>query len=245
MNFAKIDRRGLPPLELAKMAMPFFGGEEEAKASEETSGEQATATAETETTAEESGDVSTSQKLAENPEAVADLLKQLSEATKTIKDLSKKNEGYENERKQAERAQQTREQQLEGDLHDAQQTIAQMDAVIRHTAAINAIQNLKDYQFHSARHVLNEIDPNEFEITVDLQNGTATVEGIENAAKRVAKDMPWLVAQASGDKQSRNVSSPRNSGNPPSNPNSGADKAARRSDLMKKFPVIAAGRGSR
>ena len=244
MNFAKTDRRGQTPLDAAKAAIPFFGGTEEETTETATTTETSTTTAEP-AAQETTGAEATTQKLAENPEAIADLLKQLSDATRQVKDLSKKNEGYENERKQAQRAQQTREQQLEGDLHDAQQTIAKMDAVIRHTAAINAIQNLKDYQFHSARHVLNEIDPNEFEITVDLESGTATVEGIENAAKRVAKDMPWLVAQAAADKQSRTNYSPRNSGNPPSNPNGGADKATKRADLIKKFPVIATGRAAR
>lgn len=180
--------------------------------------------------------------LAKNPEAIADLLKQLNEATKTIKDLESRTQSYEKEKAQAARAQQTREEQLEQDLTEAQQTIAKMDSVIRHTAIVNAIQGMKDYEFHSARHVLNELDPNSFDIDVDLQNGTATVTGIENEIKRVAKEMPWLVAQAKSSNGVAKNPMPRSSGAPPANPNGDADKVARRAELMKKFPVISHGR---
>lgn len=183
--------------------------------------------------------------LSKNPEAIADLLKQLNDATKTIKQLESKTQNYEKEKSEAIRAQQTREEQLEADLTQAQQTIAQMDAVIRHTAIVNAIHGMKDYEFHSARHVLNELDPNSFDVDVDLKNGTATVTGIESEIKRVAKEMPWLVAQAKSSGNSTNRPSPRSSGAPPANPNGDADKVARRAELMKKFPVISHGRAVR
>ena len=184
--------------------------------------------------------------LSNNPEAIADLLKQLNDATKTIKELQGKTEVYEKEKANAVRAQQTREQQLEQDLNEAQETIAKMDSVIRHTAIVNSIQGMKDYEFHSARHVLNELDPNSFDIDVDLQNGTATVTGIEAEIRRVAKEMPWLVAQAKNNNNSSQKNSvPRSSGAPPANPNGDADKVARRSELMKKFPVISHGRAAR
>lgn len=183
--------------------------------------------------------------LTQNPEAMADLLKQLNEATKQIKELQGKTASYEKEKAQATRAQQTREEQLETDLNDAQQTIASMDSVIRHTAIVNAIQGMKDYQFHSARHVLNELDPNAFDVDVDLQNGTATVTGIEAEIKRVAKEMPWLVAQEkNGNLMSKNTVAGRSSGAPPANPNGDSAKVSRRAELMKKFPVISHGRAA-
>lgn len=178
--------------------------------------------------------------LVKNPEAMADLLKQLNDASKTIKDLQNKTSAYEKEKANATRAQQTREQQLEGDLTEAQKIIEKMDSVIRHTAVVNAIQGMKDYQFHSARHVLNELDPNSFDVDVDLENGTATISGIENEIKRVAKEMPWLVAQEKNSMSGRS-SVPRSSGAPPANPNGDAAKVSRRAELMKKFPVIAHG----
>lgn len=183
--------------------------------------------------------------LAQNPEVMADLLKQLNEATKQIKELQGKTASYEKEKAQQARAQQTREEQLEADLVDAQQTIAAMDSVIRHTAIVNAIQGMKDYQFHSARHVLNELDPNAFDVDVDLQNGTATVTGIEAEIKRVAKEMPWLVAQEkNGNPMGKNPVAGRSSGAPPANPNGDAAKVSRRAELMKKFPVISHGRAA-
>lgn len=184
--------------------------------------------------------------LTQNPEAMADLLKQLNEATKQIKDLQGKTANYEKEKANAARAQQTREEQLESDLVDAQQIIANMDSVIRHTAIVNAIQGMKDYEFHSAKHVMNELDPNSYDVDVDLQNGTATVTGIESEIKRVAKEMPWLVAQtkSAGGMNTRN-SGIRPSGAPPANPNGDSDKVARRDALMKKFPVISHGRAAR
>lgn len=230
------------PLAVAKAAMPFFGGEDETQASDVQTGTDSAVESDG---SDSSGTSDTAQEdLTKNPEAMADLLKQLNDATKTIKDLQSKTATYEKEKANAVRAQQTREQQLEGDLQEAQQTIAKMDAVIRHTALINAIQGMKDYEFHSARHVLNELDPNSFEIDVDLENGTATITGVENEIKRVAKEMPWLVAQAkSGIPTKRTL--PGSSGAPPSNPNGDADKVSRRAELMKKFPVIAHGRAAK
>lgn len=227
-------------LELAKASLPFFGGEPE----EDVENDSTTVSSEGDSASAVTTDNGTSntETLTQNPEAVADLLKQLNEATKQIKELQGKTASYEKEKANAVRAQQTREQQLETDLQEAQQTIAKMDSVIRHTAMINAIQGMKDYEFHSARHVLNELDPNSFEIDVDIENGTATITGIENEIKRVAKEMPWLVAQNKGTVQGNQVRIPRSSGAPPGNANSDAAKVARRSELMKKFPVIAHGR---
>ncbi len=233
----------ISPLEAAKAALPIFGGEVE----EEVVQTEETAPADTKNVGPESSETASNstEDLTKNPEAIADLLKQLNDATKTIKDLQGKTEIYEKEKAQQTRAQQTREQQLEADLTEAQQTIANMDSVIRHTAIVNAIQGMKDYEFHSARHVMNELDSNSFEVDVDLQNGTATVTGIEAEIRRVAKEMPWLVAQAKNTNSSsqKNIS-PRSSGAPPANPNGDAAKVSRRAELMKKFPVISHGRAA-
>jgi hypothetical protein len=232
------------PLEAAKAALPIFGGEvEETETTDESNGIEDTAAA---TDAVDSVDSSPNEDLTKNPEAMADLLKQLNDASKTIKDLQNKTATYEKEKAQTTRAQQTREQQLESDLTEAQQMISKMDAVIRHTAMINAIQSMSDYEFHSAKHVLNELDPNSFDVDVDLANGSATVSGIEAEIKRVAKEMPWLVSnnKASGNTVSGKTNL-RASGAPPANPNGDAAKVARREALMKKFPVISHGRAVR
>ena len=225
------------PLEAAKAAMPFFGGVEEVTDDADNANQE-----QVDSDTAVTGDAgSSNEDLTKNPEAIADLLKQLNDATKTIKDLQGKTANYEKEKANQTRAQQTREQQLESDLQEAQEMVSKMDSVIRHTAMINAIQGMKDYQFHSARHVLNELDPNAFDIDVDLQNGTATVTGIEAEIKRVAKEMPWLVAQEKSSTPGR-TTIPKSSGAPPGNPNGDAAKVARRAELMKKYPVISHGR---
>jgi len=230
-------------LEAAKATLPIFGGEEEKEAVDVSEGtDSPTEPADS----VDNSDSSSSEDLTKNPEAIADLLKQLSETSKQVKELSAKTAAYEKEKAQSARAQQTREEQLETDLQDAQQTIAKMDAVIRHTALINAIQGMKDYEFHSARHVMNELDANSFDIDVDLENGTATITGIESEIKRVAREMPWLVAQGkTGNATNSRTSNQRSSGAPPSNPNGDSAKVARRAELMKKFPVISHGRAAR
>lgn len=234
------------PLQAAKLALPLFGGVEAATDVEESSATESNTDSVSDAGTEPDSDsTSTTENLTKNPEAIADLLKQLNDATKTIKDLQGKTASYEKEKTMAARAQQTREEQLEQDLTEAQQTIAKMDSVIRHTALINSIQGMKDYEFHSARHVLNELDPNAFEIDVDLENGSATITGIEGEIKRVAKEMPWLVAQSKSSNGTPKNSIPRSSGAPPANPNGDADKVSRRNELMKKFPVISHGRAAR
>lgn len=241
---SKLMQKVTNKLEAAKATLPIFGGEQDEVATDESSGTEDKASSDT--AVDNGNDASATPELTQNPEAMADLLKQLNDATKQIKDLQNKTSSYEKEKQNAARAQQTREEQLEADLTDAQQTIAKMDSVIRHTAMINAIQSMKDYEFHSSRHVLNELDPNAFDVDVDLENGTAIITGIEGEIKRVAKEMPWLVAQAkSGNLNGGKSPMPRSSGAPPGNPNGDAAKVARRADLMKKFPVISHGRAVR
>lgn len=93
----------------------------------------------------------TNTEVAQNPEAMADLLKQLNDATRQIKELQGKTATY--EKANAARAQQTT-YEATGDRFGRSTTNDCRDgSVIRHTAIVNAIQGMKDYQFHSARHV--------------------------------------------------------------------------------------------
>jgi len=179
-----------------------------------------------------------------SPEQVGDLLKQVGDLTNKLSVLQQENNTFKAKEQQAERAKQTREQQLETDLTEAQQVIAKMDAVIKHTAIINAIQGAKDLEFHSARHVMNELDMESFELDVDLDSGTATVTGIENELKRIAKEMPWLVSKdkAASPDPTRQPRNPRGSGTPPAPPGGSNDKQTKRAALINKYPVIAHGR---
>lgn len=179
------------------------------------------------------------------PEQIAELLKQVSDLTSKVGNLTQENNTYKAKEQQAVRAQQTREQQLETDLNESQKIIAQMDAVIKHSAIINAIQGAKDFEFHSARQVMNELDMESFELDVDLESGTATVTGIETDLKRIAKEMPWLVSKdkAAAPDATRQPRSSRGSGVPPAPANASGDKASKRAALIGKYPVIAHGRG--
>ena len=228
--------------EAAKNALPFFGGvEEEAPESPSPSADESVTPAQDSTVeASPGGDSGKTSEL--SPEQIADLLKQVSDSNRKLTEATAKLSEYENKEKSAARAQQTREQVLEQDLADAQQTIARMDAVIRQTALINAIQGAKDIEFHSAKHVLRELDPNVVELDVDLENGTATVSGIDTELKRIARECDWLVKKNSVPTQDTKMRAPRGSGAPPSSPNGSNDKASRRQELINRYPVISHGR---
>ena len=124
----------------------------------------------------------------------------------------------------------------------AQQTIQQMDQVIRYTAIINAIQSNPDLEFHSAKHVMRELNLDNFDMDVDLENGTATVTGIEDELKRIARECDWLVKRNGKIDQGigGNAGKPKvkPSGAPPAPPGSNGSKANRRQELSKRFPVI-------
>lgn len=226
-------------VQTAKDALPFFGGVEET-VEEDTAADTDTAVTTPDTTTETAS--TTSDKSELSPEQIADLLKQVSDTNKKLSEYSSKLSEYENKEKSAARAQQTREQVLEQDLNEAQQTIQRMDAVIRQTALINAIQGAKDIEFHSAKHVLRELDPNVVELDVDLENGTATVTGIETELKRIARECDWLVKNNSVPTQDAKPRAPRGSGTPPGPANGSNDKASRRQELINRYPVIGHGR---
>lgn len=235
-------------LERAKAAFPIFGGSptETETPPAESATEKAPATTATEDSKTPGGD---SGKLEPDvdgmkPEEIAELLKNVADLTTKVTQLTTENNTYKSKEQTAERAKLGREQQLEADLTDAQKTIAQMDAVIRHTAVVNAIQGAKDIEFHSARHVMNELVSDAFDVDVDLENGSATVSGIEGELKRIAKECPWLVSK---DKTQRPAGEPtprqpRGSGAPPAGGGANGDKATKRADLINKYPVIAHGR---
>ena len=228
--------------EAAKQALPFFGGAEEETATESIVDDQPSATTQ-ESVSTEPVTTDESAKGSElSPEQIADLMKQVAESNKRLSEVNTKLSEYENKEKSEARAQQTREQVLEQDLNDAQQTIARMDAVIRQTALINAIQGAKDIEFHSAKHVLRELDPNVVELDVYLENCTATVSGIDVELKRIARECDWLVKKNGVPTQGMEKRAPRGSGAPPSSPNGSNDKASRRQELVNRYPVISHGR---
>ena len=180
------------------------------------------------------------------PDNTQELLKQVSDLTGKLQALTKENEDYKSKEQQATRAQQSREETLEQDLTEAQQTIEKMDQIIRYTAIINAVQSNPDLEFHSSKHVMRELNPEAFELDVDLENGTATVTGIQDELKRIARECDWLVKK-NGRTEASNTSGAKPkvkaSGSPPAPPGANGSKTNRRNELGKRFPVIMHNRG--
>lgn len=181
-----------------------------------------------------------------DPEAISKLTKQLEAANKLAQEATNTANSYKQKEQQAARAQQTKEEQLQTDLDNAQQIIQQQDAVIKNSAVTNALLGQKNFEWHSVRQVMAELADDEYQVDIDFDSGQAVVSGIEDAAKRIAKDCPWLVSKDKATDQSTaqgngngNGARVRGSGTPPRPPTQQGEKTARRAELSKRFPVIA------
>jgi TolA-binding protein len=243
------------PAEIVKMIGPIFGGTAPAPPDQQAQGQPATVTV---TPGAPAGDQQQQSaggdqqqqnddpisKLQNDPQAITQLVNQLDKLQKDLSKVSGERDQLTQAQQQAERAQQTREQQLETDLQNAQAQLEKMERVIRTTAITNAFLSNSDYQWNSVRQALAELDDNNYDIDIDLDNGIATVSGMENEVKRIAQASPWLLKNKAEDKQDNNGSSGTRkpaSGKPPAPPKPDADKQSKRADLIKKFPVIATG----
>jgi hypothetical protein len=181
-----------------------------------------------------------------DPEAISKLTKQIEQANAAAQAAVAEANKYKEKEQQAARAQQTKEEQLQTDLDNAMSTIQQQDAVIKNSAVTNALLANKGYEWHSVRQVIAELQDGEYSVDIDFDSGQAVVTGIEDAAKRIAKDCPWLVSKDKAADQSTaqggnngNGTRVRGSGTPPRPPGNQPDKTARRAELSKRFPVIA------
>lgn len=190
-------------------------------------------------------------KLAADPNALGQLLSQVDKLQSDLKKVTGERDKFVSDQEAEQRKQQTREQQLETDLQQRDAVIQQMDAVIRNMAIGNAMLSQPDIQWHSVKQAMAELNPEAFDIDVDLEHGTANVNGIETESKRIARECEWLVKKAGSDNsgsgsagtRTSTSTKPRGSGSPPSPLNGSDVKSQKRSDLMKRFPVIAHGRG--
>lgn len=182
-------------------------------------------------------------KLAADPNALGQLLAQVDTLTKSLEEKSTALSAYEEEKQKAARAQQTKEEQLESDLAQRDAVIQQMDVVIKNMAINNAMMSQKDLQWNSVKQAVAELQEGNFEIDVDLAKGTAIVTGIDKEAQRIAKDFPWLVAKGAAEEPpvTPTRQQPRRPATPPAPPGGDTGKQERRSKLMKRYPVLAAG----
>lgn len=243
-------------IEAAKRALPFFGGtsaEPNADTTDTTNNDTTQSTSSSATTSTDTGNTGGGD-AALTPEAIAALVAKNLELEETAKTAAKKLEGYEKQETEAQKAKMTEIERAQTEIRERDETIVAMDRVVRSMAVENAIMNAKDMKFHSTKHVINELDPTEYEIDVDLKNGTATVSNLDKALKRIATENPWMLVDPAKDNPgnatttaTRGNPNPggatrRGSGAPPS-PGAArqSDATQRRSELMKKFPVIARG----
>lgn len=242
----------LNPLEKAKLAFPIFGGTSpEGGSGGKAGGDDSDKSGKAGTAGKAGTESSTTTSASgggggDADSQLADLLEQVATLNQTVQQQAQQIQGYTQKEEQAQRASQTREQNLENDLNSANQTIEQMDAVIQFLAVENAIQGYKDAEWHNPRQVFSELrDGNyDFEVSVDLEGGTASVNGIEKALAQIAKDSHWLVSnrktEAPNGNQQQNAT--RSSGQPPGQSTQSGSAAERRAALIDKFPVIGGNR---
>jgi hypothetical protein len=228
-------------------ALPLFGGTSPDENESGTGGE-AGAGAGTGASAPETG--AGTPNITTDPQAVADLVKQVETLTSTVGQLKKTNEKFETEKKNKERESLGREEALAKDLEESQQIVIKMDRALRNQAVVNAINGFKDIEFHDTKFALSKLSADIFDqMEVDLENGTVTVTGIENDLRRIAKENEWAVKSKGsvppnvpGGDQRRTPAGRPSGGAPAGGSGGDASKATTRKALAARFPVIMHGR---
>jgi hypothetical protein len=229
------------PLEIAKASMPFFGGAETVATPDDETPAAATDSTATGGDKVEAPAVDPVAQLQADPNALAQLLQQVTAKDQELNATKTKLQQYETEKQAADRAKLSEVEQLKTDLAQREQVIEGMDRVIRHNAVTTALLQVPNTEWHSVKQVMAELDESAYDVQVDLENGQAVVTGIEQEAKRIASNYPWLV-KSNGANDATRTRAPRSSGAPPTGPSDAGAKQARRTELMKKFPVIAGSR---
>lgn len=184
------------------------------------------------------------EQLANDPNAIKSLLQQIDQLQKNLGKVTGERDQHLQKQQETERAQMNKEQQQEQDIANLQNQVEQQHRVIETMALRNAFLEQSDFQWNSVRQAMSELSAENYTVDIDLENGNAVVSGIDNEAKRIAKDFPWLLKgkAATESNNGHGGARVRGSGTPPSPPTGDAAKVAKRADLIKKFPVIAQGR---
>jgi hypothetical protein len=231
--------------EQALATWPIFGGTSAEGGTEVIEGAKVTV----ETTDDKAAGGKTEDKSNTDSDVTSKLTQQLNETKQMLENLQKENEGFKKKEEETARAQLTKEENLQKDYENAAATIERLDAVIKNVALTNAILANKDYEWHSVRQVMAELETGqygEYDVNIDLDNGKAEVVGLDNAVKEVASKCSWLVSKEKAKDQSTAQGNGtgtgtrvRPSGTPPRPPGNQAEKTQRRAELSKRFPVIA------
>lgn len=227
----------LTTIEQAKLALPIFGGTSPDPDNEQQQNNQ-----------QQSGGGSDPKPAEQmSPDEIQKLVNSVTELTGKVTQLQTENDGYKQAEDKKKRESQSREDTLSQDLDKAQQTIAQMDGVIKYVATVNAILNNESgISFHDPADIVSKLDFDAFELEVDLESNRAGVKGIENELKRVAKEKPWLVKTGSQEQsqEQQQPAPPKSSGKPPANNGGqGGNKGSQQRAAMEtKWPILAQGR---
>jgi hypothetical protein len=179
--------------------------------------------------------------IAADPEKIKELLRTNDQQKQDLQKVTAERDTFVQEKDKNERAQMNKEQQLQTDLDKANATIEQMDRVVQHVAKTSAFLNASsdaNVQWNSVKQAMAELDVNNFDITVDLDNGTAEVVGMDKEIDRISKANTWLVKSAGDVEPNGGVKPPRavGGGRPPAPPKGDAAKKARRDSMISRFP---------
>ena len=182
--------------------------------------------------------------LVNDPNAIKSLLQQVDKLQKDLQKTVGERDTLTAKQAEVERAQMNKEQQQAQDIENLTNQVEQQHRVIETMALRNAFLEQSDYQWNSVRQAMSELTDEDYQIDIDMANGNATVSGMDRAAARIAKECPWLL-KGKAAPESNGSHAPRapRSGSAPAPPSGDAGKVAKRADLIKKFPVIAQGRG--
>jgi hypothetical protein len=189
------------------------------------------------------------ERLKNDPNALTQLLSQVQSLTNQVTQLTTENTSYKEKQTAEERSKLAKEQQLEQDLANERLRTEKAVNLLTQKTLENALLTHKEYQWHDSASALAKVDQNAIKTTIDIEKGVATVEGLENEIKRVARENSWMLSKGpatdppkTGDQP--NPAAPvagRPTGTPPPPPNATADKAKQRNSMIDKYPVIAHG----
>ena len=184
-------------------------------------------------------------KLQSDPNALSQLLSQVQALTTKLGEVTTDRDSLKTKQDQAARAQQTKEEQLQTDLDNERLKNEKMFNILKTKIVENAIAGQNNYEWHSVKQVMAELNGDAFEVDIDVDKLEGNVKGIESEIKRVAQQCPWLVSKDKSKPPSGDGNPPprgRPSGTAPAPPTGDAAKMSKREALIKKYPVIVQGK---
>lgn len=251
MNRSIADRiLPIDPKKAALAAWPIFGGTAPGTAtpSATPAAEPAATLAATDPPVGGSATPDPLERLKNDPNALTQLLSQVQSLTNQVTQLTTENTGFKEKQTQEERSKLAKEQQLEQDLANERLRTEKAINLLTQKTLENALLTHKEYQWHDSASALAKVDQNAIKTTIDIEKGVATVEGLDNEIKRVARENSWMLSKGPADPPKAgdqpNPAAPvagRPTGAPPASPSANADKAKQRTSMIDKYPVIAHG----